>query len=320
MEKFEEVKTKFLEKLEHVDHFSKHTLRNYRLDLQFFQKFLEEHAPSTTWSSLDKRTIRSFLAKLAADGKAKKTLHRRLSCLKSFFNFALKENFLPFNPTDTIDSPKLAKAIPRAITQSEVERFFNGADTTSLLGLRDRSMMELFYSSGLRLSELVALNRKDIDFSSRKVKVFGKGRKERMVPVTKTAALWIEQYLNHPERYLDGSTHKKEEDPVAIFLNKWGKRLSARSVDRLFQAYLKASGLSAKISPHALRHSIATHWLEKGMDLKTIQSLLGHNSLGTTTIYTKVSTSLKKEAYDGAHPRAKKSWDSDKPDSVDYQK
>jgi integrase/recombinase XerC len=156
--------------------------------------------------------------------------------------------------------------------------------------------MELFYSSGLRLSELVALDRKKFDPKNLLLSVYGKGKKVRQTPITASAAKWIVDYLQHPER--------KEKEPQAIFLNKWGSRLSARSVDRNFAAYLKASGLSDRITPHTIRHTIATHWLEQGMDLKTIQLLLGHSSLATTTIYTHVSPKLKREVYNKTHPRA----------------
>jgi len=156
--------------------------------------------------------------------------------------------------------------------------------------------MELFYSSGLRVSELVGLNRTDFDPSNGMLHIRGKGKKERRIPITKNAAKWIGDYLNHPGRI--------QKDEAAIFLNKWGTRLTVRSVDRNFESYLLQSGLAATITPHTIRHTIATHWLEKGMDLKTIQLLLGHSSLATTTIYTQVSTKLKKEVYNKAHPSA----------------
>ena len=165
-------------------------------------------------------------------------------------------------------------------------------------------MMELFYSSGLRLSELAGLDRQDCDLANLTVKLRGKGKKERIVPITKNAAAWIESYLHHPERHLKTEVHAPQIDEQAIFLNKHGYRLTTRSIDRLFDQHLTQSGLAGKITPHTLRHSIATHWLENGMDLKTIQLLLGHSSPTTTTIYTQVSTKLKKKVYDQAHPRA----------------
>jgi integrase/recombinase XerC len=157
--------------------------------------------------------------------------------------------------------------------------------------------MELFYSSGLRLSELVGMNKKDFDQKNSILQIYGKGKKMRQAPITDTASKWIIDYLKHPLR--------EELDSAAIFLNRFGKRLSSRSVDRNFANYLKQSGLSEKITPHTIRHTIATHWLEHGMDLKTIQLLLGHTSLATTTIYTHVSPKLKKEVYERTHPRAK---------------
>jgi integrase/recombinase XerC len=132
--------------------------------------------------------------------------------------------------------------------------------------------------------------------------VRGKGKKERVIPMTQTAARWLREYLDHPERHCECEGHQAQDDDQAIFLNRWGKRLSARSVDRLFEGYVKSSGLVGKITPHTIRHTIATHWLEKGMDLKTIQTLLGHSSLATTTIYTQVSSRLKREVYEKTHP------------------
>jgi integrase/recombinase XerC len=157
----------------------------------------------------------------------------------------------------------------------------------------------------LRDSELAGLNRCDFDEKNRILQILGKGKKERHIPITQSAAKWISDYLNHPQREVNGKSHRAQQDVGAIFLNKWGSRITVRSVDRNFAKYLKASGLPSSVTPHTIRHTIATHWLEKGMDLKTIQVLLGHSSLGTTMIYTKVSTRLKKEVYDKAHPRAK---------------
>ena len=164
--------------------------------------------------------------------------------------------------------------------------------------------MELFYSSGLRVSELVDLNRPDFDPQSLLLKVRGKGKKERIVPITQNASTWLSSYLNHPERHKEIDGHLPEVDPNAIFLNKLGTRLTTRSVDRNFDKYLTISGLAGKVTPHTIRHTIATHWLENGMDLKTIQTLLGHRSLATTTIYTHVNTKLKQKVYQESHPRA----------------
>jgi integrase/recombinase XerC len=203
---------------------------------------------------------------------------------------------------DEIDSPKLEKKIPSFLSYEQVQRLFEQPDTSHYLGFRDRCIMELFYSSGLRISELVGLDRQNFDQRNLQLRVRGKGKKERIVPITQTAATWLKDYLNHPQRHQDLEDHQAQVDEKAVFLNKWGQRLTARSVDRKFEGYLKTSGLAGKITPHTIRHTIATHWLEKGMDLKTIQILLGHSSLATTTIYTQVSSRLKREVYQKTHP------------------
>lgn len=321
----------FLEHLKVIKNASEHTVRNYAIDLNSFKTFLETQlfpktptellpqkihhalpyqplpeALSIPLDIIDRKTIRNFLASLGADKQNKKSIMRRMSSLRTFFKFALEHKLIVINPTEEIETPKSDKYIPLSLTTDQIQHLFEIPDINTLLGLRDRTMMELFYSSGLRVSELVALNRLDFDPSSLLIKLKGKGKKERIVPITRNAVTWILKYLNHPERYQDVEGHRAQEDSEAIFLNKLGTRLSPRSVDRNFESILKASGLAGKATPHTLRHTIATHWLENGMDLKTIQVMLGHTSLTTTTIYTKVSTRLKKQVYDKAHPRAKK--------------
>jgi integrase/recombinase XerC len=313
----------FLNYLRVVKNASEHTLRNYALDLGAFKFFFEEEIlklkpgirsgklstelsvpPSTQFSvkDIDKRSIRSYLAALSAKGATKKTVLRRLSSLRSFYKYLIKERLIEHSPLDEIDSPKLEKKIPSSLSYDQVERFFEQPDISTYLGFRDRCIMELFYSSGLRISELAQLNRKDFDERNLRLRVMGKGKKERIVPITQTAAKWLKDYLNHSERLRDIDDHKAQVDEQAIFLNKWGERLTVRSIDRKFEEYLKASGFVGKITPHTIRHTIATHWLEKGMDLKTIQVLLGHRSLATTTIYTHVSSRLKREVYEKSHP------------------
>jgi integrase/recombinase XerC len=309
--KYSEAASQFLHYLRNVKNASEHTVRNYGMDLEAFRNYFENSpllTPTTpkevNVAQVDKRLVRSYLADLSAKSNAKRTLLRRLSSLRSFFKYLSKEKIVSHNPLDEIDSPKLDKTIPTFMTFEQVMHLFDQPDTSTYLGFRDRCIMELFYSSGLRISELVALSRSDFDAKNLKLKVMGKGKKQRVVPITKTAADWLIRYLDHHERNHDGDEHFAQEDPDAIFLNKWGKRITTRSVDRKFEEYLMMSGLAGKITPHTIRHTIATHWLEKGMDLKTIQVLLGHSSLATTTIYTQVSSRLKREVYDKAHPRA----------------
>lgn len=295
-------KQNFLRYLQNIKNFSSHTLRNYDLDLVNFYTFLD----SQHIYEVDKKKIRLYLAYLNQKNLSKRTVLRRLSTLRSFFKFLFKEKLIPNNPLEGISSPKLGKTLPLALTREEIDRFFEQPDVGTFLGFRDRVIMELFYSSGLRVSELIHLNRSDFNDKQFLLKVKGKGKKERLIPVTKNAAQWIIQYLQHPSRYLDGEHHQKEKDQEAIFLNKWGTRLTSRSVDRNFKFYLKKSGLATHITPHIIRHTIATHWLENGMDLKVIQSLLGHDSLFATTVYTHLSSATHKKIYKKTHPLAKK--------------
>jgi integrase/recombinase XerC len=328
---FIEIGYRFLEYLLVVKNASEHTIRNYAIDLNAFKDYLQsewlpeqprEMIPekisfkdpysvrSTLFdgllpiSKIDRKTIRGFLAYLTENQQNKRTIARKLSSLRSYFRFACVQKLISNNPTEELDSPKLEKKLPVSLNYDQITHLFDQPDRSTYLGFRDRTIMELFYSSGLRVSELVLLNREDFDHANLTVKLRGKGKKERIVPITKNAADWIKAYLGHSERHCNSNIHTAEVDNKAVFLNKHGTRLTTRSVDRKFDQYLTQSGLAGKVTPHTIRHTIATHWLENGMDLKTIQLLLGHTCLATTTIYTQVSTKLKKQVYDQAHPRA----------------
>lgn len=320
---------RFLDYLRVVKNSSDHTIRNYAIDLNALKSYLELTLPTEDKTKpfhkisyrapfpktneyedlfklqeIDRKTIRGYLAWLNAQQQHKKTVARRLSSLKSLLKYALSQKLIMTNPAEELDGFKLDKKIPVSLSYDQIKHLFDQPDVDTYLGFRDRVIMELFYSSGLRVSELIALDRHDFDRDQFLIKLKGKGKKERIVPLTKNAADWIWRYLTHPERKIDSDGHQAEVDHEAIFLNKLGTRLSARSVDRKFHDYLVQSGLAGKVTPHTIRHTIATHWLENGMDLKTIQVILGHSSLTTTTIYTQVSPKLKKKVYDEAHPRA----------------
>ncbi len=327
----------FLDYLRCIKKSSEHTVRNYAIDINCLKQFLEETILKDTpphllppkidytgaqpkqpleeaqppvlldpinLSQLDRKLMREFISYMRQASTSKKTVVRRLSSLRTFFKYCIKEGFIEKNPLEEIESPKLDKSIPRSLTYEQVMKFFDMPDIHTYLGLRDRTIMELFYSSGLRVSELVTLNKEDFDKESMLLRVQGKGKKERIVPITKNAAEWISIYLSSEERHRDVEDHRAEADPKAIFLNKFGTRITTRSIDRMFVKYLRMSGLYEDITPHTIRHTIATHWLENGMDLKTIQLLLGHSSMATTTIYTHVSTKLKKDVIDRLHPRS----------------
>lgn len=311
----------FLEELKLLQNASVHTLRNYSIDLNALKIFLENEAPSPKirydapylkrditqdsrlpLDTINRRTIRQFLAHHAT--VSKRTQMRRISTLRSFFKFLMNKNIIQTNPMEDIESPKLDKKLPQSLSYEQVRNLLEQPDTSSYLGFRDRAIMELLYSSGLRVSELVSLDKACFDYQNHSVLLKGKRKKERLVPITKTAADWIQNYLTHPKRHENSHEHLKEVDEKAIFINKWGHRITTRSVDRKFMKYHLMSGLPSDVTPHTIRHTIATHWLENGMDLKTIQVLLGHSSLSTTSIYTHVSTKLKKDVYDKTHPRA----------------
>lgn len=285
----------FLSFLKTVKNFSLHTLRNYEIDLQQFADF----SPTI---EVDKKGVRSYLATLHAKGYKRRTILRKVATLRSFYKHLCQKGRLFVNPMHEIDSLKNEKPLPKALSREEVESFLKLPDESTFLGLRDKAILELLYSSGLRISELAGLNRQDIDLHGRRLKVRGKGKKERIIPMTQVAAKYLQTYLYHGERKKGGQWHKKEADASALFLNRWGERLSTRSCDRLFKEYQKKSGIASRVTPHTLRHSIATHWLENGMDLKTIQEILGHESLSTTQIYTKVGQRIKRETYEKSHP------------------
>jgi integrase/recombinase XerC len=277
---------KFLAYLQAMRGASTHTIRSYEHDLTLFFKTCE--------GTPDRKSLRSFIASQREQGISKRSIARRLASLRSFFRYCLKEGVITENPAELIENPKIEKRIPHSISYEQVEYFFSLPTTSTYPGLRDRAIMELFYSSGLRLSELSGLNKSDFDQKELLLLVRGKGKKERIVPITESAAKWIDLYLSHS---------KRPQDQDAIFLNKFGTRISPRSIDRLFVSYLRKSGLAENITPHIIRHTIATHWLEHGMDVKTIQLLLGHASMATTTIYAEVSSELKKKTVKNFHPR-----------------
>ena len=325
---FQATAYQFLEYMKVVRGASVHTLRNYAIDLSHFHHHLEtdvykvpeeklapridhgrlgerlRHSSKVTLSTIERTTVRGFIACMHTQGLGRRTVVRRMSALRSFFKYAMRQGLMIADPMELIERPKVDRKIPVSLSYAEVQMLFDQPNTTEYLGFRDRCIMEIFYSSGLRVSELCGLNRADVDHEQLLLRLRGKGKKERVVPITRNAVDWLLQYLEHPQRKINSDEHLAEVDHSAVFLNKLGTRLSTRSVDRMFDKYLVMSGLAGKVTPHTIRHTIATHWLENGMDLKTIQSLLGHTSLATTTIYTQVSSKLKEEVYQRTHPRA----------------
>lgn len=284
----------FLEFLGAEKNASPHTIKNYSIDLREFKEMIKKEAGDITY--LD---IRSFLAHLKDKSYSKSSISRKLACLRSFFKFLTRENVLKANPAAGIATPKREKRLPHFLDLSEITALLEAPPRTTWEGKRDIAILETLYSSGLRVSELVGLNHDDLDFFSGLVRVRGKGKKERIVPIGQAALKAVQEYAQHkPPRERDSGFKKP------LYLNRSGGRLTDRSVRRVILKHARKVALKKEVSPHMLRHSFATHMLDRGADLRSVQELLGHENLSTTQIYTHVTTKRLKEAYDAAHPRA----------------
>ncbi|OGP72380.1 MAG: tyrosine recombinase XerC [Deltaproteobacteria bacterium RBG_16_50_11] len=295
---------------------SPHTCRGYLKDLEEFEQFLKNSGASLSSSgevrmeNVDRLAIRKYLSFLHRRNK-KSSIARKISTLRSFFKYLVKEERISSNPAKTVSTPKVEKILPTALTVDETFRLVEStkgvhetrpSENGKKRGLRDLAILELLYSSGLRVSELVGLNSNQLDLELGIVRVMGKGRKERMVPVGKKAVEAVKTYLEE-RRTLESET--------PLFVNARGGRLTARSVGRLVKQYTRRSGIIRKVSPHTLRHTFATHLLDAGADIREIQEMLGHASLSTTQRYTHVSTGKLMEVYDKAHPRSFKKKSED---------
>ncbi|MFH1208201.1 MAG: tyrosine recombinase XerC [Candidatus Omnitrophota bacterium] len=274
---------------------SEHTTKNYGIDLREFMKFIAEKE----LQGLTYLDIRSFLAFLKTREYSKSSISRKLACLRSFFKYLVRENVLAQNPAAGIATPKKEKRLPSFMNLDEITKLLDAPAKNSWEEKRDKAILEMLYSSGLRVSELAGLNHDDLDFFGGLVRVRGKGKKERIVPVGQTA-------LNSLRAYWDMKAPREIANVIKkpLFLSRIGSRLTDRSVRRMILKYVKRTGLGKEISPHTFRHSFATHMLDRGADLRSVQELLGHANLSTTQIYTHVTTQRLKDAYTAAHPRA----------------
>lgn len=283
---------KFIRYLEIEKNYSAHTVLNYRLDLEDFYKFLSD----TGIEKVEYLLLRKYLAQLKEKKLSNRSIGRRLSSLRTFFKFLTREGYLKLNPILSLSSPKLEKHLPLFMTEEEVARLIETAipkDDADEMGLRDRAILETFYSTGIRISELVGLSVSDVDFISGVLKAMGKGKKERIVPIGDAAIVCIRRYLE-----------KRKKQTDVLFLNKNGRRITTRGVRGIVGKYIRLLGLRHGVSPHTFRHSFATHLLNHGADLRSVQELLGHANLSTTQIYTHLTTEKLKNVYDKAHPRA----------------
>lgn len=317
--KFTPLVQQFLDYLRLEKHFSDYTVKSYGADLIQFGQFLtgeigqtNAHPPLNvvfpeTPQSIDEKQIkaeplqvREFLAYLYAQNYTKSTTARKLATLRSFYKFLIKKGVCTQSPLATIRTPKQEKRLPKCLDLEQVQKLLDAPGDADLLSARDKAMLEVLYSSGIRVSELVELKMEDLDLNEGVLRVTGKGKKDRLTPIGSQAIKAIQRYFDmrqqDPKFSASGTTR--------VFLNKHGEPLSTRSVRRKLDKYLVQAGLDPGISPHTLRHSFATHLLNNGADLRSVQELLGHQSLSTTQIYTHLTTSRVKEAYDAAHPRA----------------
>jgi integrase/recombinase XerC len=284
---------------------SEHTSEGYLTDLKQFQTFLETRegaGGSETEIPVDPMVIRSFLASLYRGKCRKVTVSRKVAALRSFYRYLHREGRVPLNPAELVQLPRCEKYIPVVLSADEMLALLRVDFPEDAAGRRDRLIIELFYSAGIRLSELTGLDLGEIRLAEGLVKVRGKGRKERIVPVGRLALQALEGYLQkRPELRKEGADQDAEN---ALFLSTRGKRMNPRGVARVVEKAVRESGIGRRISPHALRHTFATHLLDAGADLRSIQEMLGHRSLSTTQKYTSVSVSRLMEIYDRSHPRA----------------
>ncbi|HVO68336.1 MAG TPA: tyrosine recombinase XerC [Syntrophales bacterium] len=287
---------------------SPNTRKNYLADVRQFKQFLDANNISAKRSNadnvidIDYMVIRAFLGSLYRERLKKITVSRKVSALRTFFDYLQRKGKLKVNPAKMVQTPKTEKYIPAFLSVDEMFTVLDAKGRADAIGIRDMAIIELFYSSGIRLSELVGLNMGDIDYEQGLMKVRGKGKKERIVPIGNKAIAAVRAYLE--KRCEVSRTNVINDYNGPIFVNRDGTRLSTRSVARILDKLVLASGLGRKISPHTLRHTFATHMLEAGADLRAIQELLGHESLSTTQKYTSVSVGRLMEIYDKAHPKA----------------
>lgn len=328
MEEGSPVIEQFLHYLKFEKRFSEHTAKCYGADLSQFADFLSGASEASAPESLsldpsgggtatvvatqveqevdqklltaDVNEARGYLAHLNDKGYSKATIARKLATLRSFYKFLVKMGRRSANPLAAIRTPKQDKKLPRFLEYAEIKRLLETPPMDSWLGARDRAILETLYSTGIRVSELVGLNMDDIDFLSEVIHIRGKGKKERIAPISSSALQAIQHYMEFRNKRCQNNS---QFDTRVLFVNKHGQRLSTRSVRRKMDKYLKMAGLDPNISPHTLRHSFATHMLNNGADLRSVQELLGHQSLSTTQVYTHLTTKRLKEVYENAHPR-----------------
>ncbi|MDC9725394.1 MAG: tyrosine recombinase XerC [Gammaproteobacteria bacterium] len=288
----------FLHYLAQEKRMSPHTVKNYQRDLKQLLLFCDEH-DLQQWRVIKSSHIRQFIAQLHRNELSGRSIQRLLSAIRSLYRFLIREGLVDNNPAQAVQAPKVEKRLPATLDVDQMSGLLDGDIPNTMIACRDHAMMELFYSSGLRLAELASLNIRDVDFGDQLVYVTGKGNKSRVIPIGSQALTALKQWLN-----------KRDEltffEQTALFITQQGNRLGVRSIQKRLSHWGKVQGISDKVYPHRLRHAFASHMLEASGDLRSVQELLGHSDISTTQIYTHVDFQHLAKVYDSAHPRAKK--------------
>ena len=285
--------------------FSEHTSSGYLIDLNRLASFFEKKELPDP-GVFSRHDARAFLLEIEESGLSRRSIARKISCFRSFYSYLIKKKIVRNNPWTAVSLPKLVKKLPSFLYPEEIALLLESPDTRSPAGLRDKTILEMLYASGMRVSELVKLNLSDVDKDDGEILVSGKGSKERIVLIGSMAIAALKDYIRYGRNRLVTRRPSGTAKPVgrSLFISRSGGRLTSRSIERMIQKYIKRSGINKKVTPHSLRHSFATHMLERGADLRTVQELLGHASLSTTQIYTHITKDRLKTVYEKAHPRA----------------
>ncbi|MGI6453377.1 MAG: site-specific tyrosine recombinase XerD [Syntrophomonadaceae bacterium] len=292
--------TAFIEYLEFEKGLSVNTQQSYYRDLVKFKDYIAKtHSSGFTPDNISRPQIVAFLSAQLDSGAAYATIARYLSSIKTFFKFLTLEGYINNNPTSDLETPRVRRRLPRVLSREEVDKLLMQPKITLPLGIRDRTMLELLYGTGIRISELISLQVEDINLTVGFLRCLGKGRKERIIPVNQTSINWL-------NRYLSRSRNSLIKDPLerSLFLNARGKPMTRQGFFKILSGYANKAGLTKEVTPHTLRHSFATHLLENGADLRAVQEILGHSDISTTQIYTHLTRSRLREVYQRYHPRA----------------
>ncbi|RQD76245.1 MAG: site-specific tyrosine recombinase XerD [Candidatus Syntrophonatronum acetioxidans] len=288
----------FLYFLEVEKGLAQNTLESYGRDLKNFTSYLTNNG-CNDMLNICRNDIVSYLLSLQEKGRASSTISRNLASIRSFFHFLIQEQVVGHDPSSSLDSPKQEKKLPETLTVKEVDLLLSQPDTSEVTGIRDKSMLEVLYATGIRVSEIISLNTIDLNIENGYIRCRGKGNKERIIPLGKIA-------IKNTRYYLENSRHKlvKNDSIEALYVNHHGNRLTRQGFWKIIKKYAKQANISRKITPHTLRHSFATHLLENGADLRSVQEMLGHADISTTQIYTHITRKKLKGVYEKAHPRA----------------